>query len=212
MNQTVGSVREKWSEFLFWLSVFFGVLHFAGIAGGLAGMNVRSSFLMGNIYLAVLAAYVGQKELRRWLSAPDADVMPGDVQKKFARGEIIVAVWGAATGIIVLLWELGVVASMPEPLIYTFGEVMGIYFGTSASKFFKNNNIKTAMETESVAASCGDKALSLARSGGSIDNETCMKEFNLSRGQAYRLLSRLEKQGRLKAEGSGRGGKYIPAA
>ncbi|MFH1369117.1 MAG: hypothetical protein ABII64_08325 [Elusimicrobiota bacterium] len=220
MNQTVanpatkttaGEMREKWSEFLFWLSVFFGALHFGVIAGGLAGFAVQSSFLMGNIYLGVLAAYVGQKELRRWLSAPDADVMPEDVLKKFARGEIIVTVWAVTAGVVVLFWEFGLVRAVPETLLYTFGEVMGIYFGTSASKYFKNRGYKAAMETESVAATYGDKVLAFVSEHGEICNNDCEKLTGLNDSQTYRLLTKLVEEKKLKAAGLGKGRKYTLA-
>lgn len=209
MEQTAGKVRERWSEFLFWLSVFFGLIHFAGIIAVMAGYPVRSSFMTGNIYLGALAAYVSQKELRRWLNAPDADVVPEDVQRKFNRGELIVGAWAALTGIAAALWNFNVIQTVPEQLLYTFGEVMGIYFGSNASKYFKNKNIKTSMETDSIAASCAEKAVAIAKTSGSVDNETCQREFDLSRGQAYRLLSRLEKQGKLKAQGIGKAISYV---
>lgn len=213
MDQTAGQVREKWSEFLFWLSTFFGVVHLAGIVGGLLGFAVQSSFLIGNIYLGVLAAYVGQKELRRWLSSPDADVMPEYARKKFARGEVIVGAWSVALGVVAVLWQWGAVKVIPEPLLYTFGEVMGIYFGTSASKYFKNRNFKAGMEAESAAMTHGSTVIGYVSKYGAIGNDECRQVTGLDPDRAKRLLNKLVADGQLEATGFGKGRTYkLPRA
>ncbi|OGS23488.1 MAG: hypothetical protein A2297_01680 [Elusimicrobia bacterium RIFOXYB2_FULL_48_7] len=218
---TAGQVKEKWSEFLFGLALFFGVLHYTAVLmdvfgqyylasfGKVLSMPMESSMIMGNIYLGVLAAYVGQKEFLRWISsAKDDDEASAVMRRKISRGELIVGSWALLAGATVFLWQLKLVASIPAPLLYTLGEVFAIYFGTNISKYLKQKNAKQAIETESDAMSYGSQALEYARSNGSVDNEYCQKQFGLSKDQAYRLLNRLEKRGVLKASGGGRNREY----
>jgi len=204
------------------LALFFGALHFVAVLmdvfgqyylaafGKVLKLPMESSMTMGNIYLAMLAAYVGEKEFRRWLvSAKDNEEVSVIMQKKFSRGELIVGSWALLSGATVFLWQLKLVASVPAPLLYTLGEVFAIYFGTSVSKYLKQKNTKQTIDTESNAMSYGSQALECAKKNGSIDNEFCQKEFGLSKDQAYRLLSKLEKQGVLKAQGEGRSRMYV---
>ena len=222
--QTAATARAKLSEFMFYLAVFFGLIHFAAVIFDVAGQfaqqslgktlafPLKSSMLMGNTYLAMLAAYVGEKEFRRWMSAPEGDALTPAMERKISRGLVIVGAWAALFGVVVLLRDMGRIGYAPEPLIYTFGEVVAIYFGTNVSKYLQGKSLARAKEADARAADYSDKALALARATGSITNETCQREFNLSRDQAYRLLEKLEKQGMIKCEGSGPATKYVPAA
>ena len=221
--QTTSSAREKLSEFMFHLAVFFGLLHFGAVIFEVAGQfaqqsfgktlafPLKSSMLMGNTYLAMLAAYVGEKEFRRWMSAPAGDALTPTMERKISRGLLIVGAWALVFGAAVLLRDMNRIGQVPEPLIYTFGEVVAIYFGTGVSKYLQGKNLARAKEADARAADYSGKALELAKAAGSITNETCQKEFNLSRDQAYRLLEKLEKQGLLKCEGSGPATRYVPA-
>jgi xanthosine utilization system XapX-like protein len=206
---TAATARDRWTEFLFGLSVFFGVLHLIGVVCDITGQyavaalgrpfqfSVQSSMLMGNIYLAALGAYVGQKEFQRWRNSLTGEALTAAMQKKISRGEVIIGIWSLVAGITVFLKQMELVAQVPEPLLYTLGEIFVIYFGTGISKYAKGIRTVQTKEINSYIDNFGEQAVSLAKSNGSIDNETCQKTFNISRGQAYRLLAQMTKQGHL---------------
>jgi hypothetical protein len=210
---TAGEAKERLSEVLFALSVFFGLLHFVGIAGQVAVMflhtafgidasvPLRSSTLMGNIYLGFLGAYVCRKEYMRWLKAADAEVLPRYVLLKMTRGEVIIVLWAVLTGITVFLWGLSYINEVPNQLLYTMGEVLALWVGTDVSKFFTAKTGAAKRETDSQVADFGDAAVEYAKAHAGIDNNDCQREYGLSQDQASRLLGKLVKAGRLKPRG-----------
>lgn len=223
-NVTVGQAKAQWSEVMFKLAMFFGVLHFIGIfchvvvmyantsLGKIINIPLKSSQLMGNLYLAVLAAYVGQKEFFRWFgqNAEDAE-MPQTVLLKFSRGEAIVSVWAIFTGMVVFIKEWGLINEVPEVLLYTTGEVIAILCGSYASKYIRSRHSVSKQQEKETRDNFADKAVDYCKTKGSIDNSDCQREFGLSKDQAYRLLNGLYKSGKLKAEGEGRYRVYKPA-
>ena len=143
--------KHKRSEILFWLALAFGAAHFIGISLEIVGQvsgfildkfPLKSSLFLGNIYLALLSAYAGQKEFSRWQSDPDSTVLGSKTIKKISRGEIIIGLWTLLLGAAVLLVITAHITAVSENLLITVGEVVIIYFGTGASKYLKNK--KTA--------------------------------------------------------------------
>jgi hypothetical protein len=171
---------------------------------------LKSSLLLGNIYLGFLALYVGRKEYVRWFAADDGMQVPNYVWLKMTRGEVIVVAWALLAGVTIFIWQMGNIAEVPDPLLYTLAEVVAIWCGTDALKYFKNRSALRG-EAESAVRDFGERALACARERGSIDNGTCQKEFGLSQDQSSRLLSALVKARKLKPEGYTHNRKYRPA-
>jgi len=218
---TVGQAKETWSEVMFYLALFFGVLHFSAILMQVVGMFAhtalrkefavpfQSSVMMGNVYLAFLAAYVGQKEFVRWLKRADDEILSGTDAKKVTRGIYIVIIWAVFTGVVMYVKSMSFIAEVPDTLYYTLGEVLALLCGTEASKYLRNRQATKRNQTASSIENYGDRAIDLCKAKGSIDNELCQMEFGLSRDQAYRLLNKLENTGKIKAVGMGKATKYI---
>lgn len=220
---TVGQAKETWSEVMFYLALFFGLLHFATIFMQVVGMFThttlgreiavpfQSSLMMGNVYLAFLAAYVGQKEFVRWLKRADEDVLSETDTKKITRGIYIVITWSVFTGLVMFVKSMSFIAEVPDTLYWTLGEVLALFCGTEASKYLRNRQATQKKRDANDNYNFGDRAVEFCRQKGSIDNQACQMEFGLSQDQSSRLLSGLVKAGKLKAEGYTNARKYTPA-
>ncbi|OGS20515.1 MAG: hypothetical protein A2252_01120 [Elusimicrobia bacterium RIFOXYA2_FULL_39_19] len=219
-GQSVGVAKEKWLEVMFYLSLFFGVLHFFAILGQVVFMaahtvfakeftfGLRSSMLMGHLYLTFLAAYVGPKEFVRWLKRTDDEVMTLSENKKITRGMYIVIGWAVFTGVVVFLWQLSIVNEVPETLLYTLGEVVALLCGTEASKYLRNRSATQGKQDTAISINYADKVLDYCKTNNSIDRIACQKEFGLSEDQAYRLLKKLVSQKKLVEFGENKGRRY----
>jgi hypothetical protein len=217
---TAAQARERLGEILFNIATFFGGLHFASLLGQIAIMYthtalgreldfpLKASMFMGNIYLGFLTLYVGRKEYLRWQRAPEDEVLPQYVLVKLTRGEVIIVAWALLTGIAAMLWQMSYINEVPQPLIWTLGEVVALWCGTEAIKYFKN--AITASENRQAAESFGDKAVDYAKAKGRITNNDCKLEFGVTDQQAYRLLKQLVKDKQLREKGDNKGRWYEP--
>ena len=168
-----------------------------------AAISISGSTLMGNIYLGFLAAYVGRKELMRWFTREDAEQMPRYLWKKLTRGEIILGTWAVLTAVTVLLWQMKLIPSVPQVLLYTMAEVGAIWLGSESSKYFKQSK-----DTGKAVSDYGTRVVELARKQGPIDNQDCQRELGMDPNRAYRLLVRMAKKGQLVITGTTKGRKY----
>ena len=222
VDQSVGQAKEKWLEVMFYLSLFFGVLHFVAILGQVGAMCVhtifakefsfqlKSSMLMGHLYLTFLAAYVGPKEFVRWLKRTDEEVLTFSENKKITRGMYIVIIWSVFTGVVVLMWQMSLIGEVPETLLYTLGEVVALLCGTEASKYLRNRRAVQAKQDTSIQTDYSDKALDYCKEHGQINRQICQNEFGLSEDQAYRLLKKLVSQKKLAESGEDKNRSYKP--
>ena len=214
--QTVGQAKEKWSEVMFYLAAFFGTLHFLSIVMQVTamffhttlkrelGLPFTSSMLMGHLYLTFLAAYVGQKEFVRWFKRADTDILTEAEGRKITRGSYIVIGWGVFTGLVAFIWQSGMIAEVPNVLLYTLGEIVALLCGTEVSKYLRTRQAVKGKQYISNHENYADRVIDICKAKGKIDNSDCQNEFGLGKDQAYRLLTGLEKSGKLKAVGNGR--------
>jgi hypothetical protein len=220
--QTVGKARESWSEVMFWLAFFFGLLHFGTLAmqvtamffrtalGRELSMPMESSMLLGHTYLAFLAAYVGQKEFTRWFKRGDDEILSEAESRKIGRGIWIMIVWAAFFGLVLVLQSARKIMEVPQTLIYTMGEIVALLCGTKASQYLRGMKAEKKQDASNTE-NFGPRAIDYCKEKGKIDNNDCQLEFGLSKDQSYRLLNSLAKSGKLKAEGLGRYRVYKPA-
>jgi len=219
-SQSVGKAKETWLEVMFYLSVFFGLLHFCAILGQIVLMiahttfgrefsfKLNSSMAMGYMYLTFLAAYVGPKEFVRWLKRSDDEILSPLESKKITRGLYIVVGWALFTGIVILFKDMGLISAVPETLLYTTGEVVALLIGTEVSKYLRTRQAAGLKQDSAVQADYSDKVLDYCREKGSIDRSECCNEFGLSNDQSYRLLKKLVSQKRVVEYGENKGRRY----
>ncbi|MCX5782006.1 MAG: hypothetical protein NT145_04805 [Elusimicrobia bacterium] len=219
--QTTGThLQNQRIETIFYLTLLVSIVQFGFIlwdmftlipgVGALVGLRapnaITSSGLMSLLYLALLGIYAGYKEFVRWTSSEQE--IPEEQVIRFKRGEFIVSFWIVLTVIALTIWQMRIIARMPNELFRTALQALGVMFGTYASKGLYKESSKKKAEDRTLVNDNQSKVIEYIKANGSIDNETCQKVFNLDRGRAYRLLERLEKQGLIKSEGTGKASKY----
>lgn len=150
------------------------------------------------VYIALVAAYAADKEIRRWAGATEPA----------RKGSIFVYLW--------LLFFMG--ASMlamfrpefvlPADLDLVAMQVLGIFFGSKASKVvhdIRQARTMTPAELESREA----QVLELIRARGRITRKEVMAEMRISHTTANRILSEMEKGGLIRRGGDNKGTFYI---
>jgi len=165
----------------------------------LLGMNVREFLQKGQwayqgpgslIYFATLAAYAGAKETHQWTQGESQAEMKG------RKGILFVGVWvvfSMGTFVAVNL-DQGYV--FPHELLTVTLEVLGIFFGTQASKALRQRKV-TAIK----ALSLEDGILQLAKDAGGAGTSLITDRLGADRNAVQYALRKLVKDGKLRKVG-----------
>lgn len=210
--------------FLFWLSSVYTL-----VLLGLQGMTflhpshpAYNITTLNGFYLALLASYVGGKEMSRW---KEGATMTGG-RPLWLRGEWFVGLWAAFLLVAVVLTQLWPARYVyPEGLTVIAFEVLGFYVGSSASAWLHRvretrdrSTLEAALENEPDAGAeppqplspnrlsqkrrrLEERILKAAGVAGGITREDVEKEIGLSRAATGKLLSALVSQGKLIRQG-----------
>lgn len=218
--KTVGRAKEKFSEAMFCLAALAGGLHFLSIVMQVSAMFMHttlkielalpftSSMLMGHLYLAFLSIYVGQKEYVRWQKRGDEEILTDAEGRKITRGTYFVMIWGVFALLVTFIWQSGLIAEVPDVLLYTLGEIVALFGGTEASKYLRTRKAVQGKQDTADRDNYGDRVVDYCREKGSINRPECQNEFGLSEDQAYRLLKRLVKDKQLVEFGEKKDRRY----
>jgi hypothetical protein len=123
--------------FLFWLSALYTVALFGAQAAELltAGHFTLNISTANAFYLALLSAYVGSKEIRRWTGG-DVSVAPASPPPFRLSGEWFVGLWAVFLLLATFLSQLWPARfAYPQGLTVIAFEVLGFYAGSSASRW-----------------------------------------------------------------------------
>lgn len=215
----VSELRDRRLERVYGISMFLMCIHFGFIVYdfyrlllGMDALTHQQEFAMGminNLYFVVLGGYVGAKEFRRWAHRNEEAFINESRAKHFGRGEVIVSMWILLDLIVIVILFLGLISRSPKGLHVTTLQVFGLVIGTSVSKRFLSARGIRRREEQNLKDSLEAEVVSYIVKNSSISNEECQQNFNLGRGQAYRLLKRLKKDKVIRSEGAGRGIKYV---
>ena len=186
------------------VSVLFPLLTF--YTAGYMGLMIADFFLKRSldlpdgimaIYIALLGAYAADKEIRRWLGTPEPP----------RKGSLFVYLWLLFSLVAFIIHGFRPEYALPNNLIVVCLQVLGIFFGSKASKY--------AFEKRSGADEIdpGRKrlVLDMLSAKGQITRQMISDEFQISRSSAGRLLVGLEARGLITRKGEGKGVYYVPA-
>ncbi len=166
----------------------------------LLGMNVAEFFQGGRwtyqgpgsvIYLATLAAYAGVKETHQW------NLGPGEDDVKGKRGILFVGVWLVLCMGAFVTTNVTTGFQFPHELTTITLEVLGIFFGTQASKALRRRRAGKAQ----AAAGIEEKILLLANETGGASTSLLMDRLGVGRGEVQYALKKMLKAGTLKRVG-----------
>lgn len=155
------------------------------------GGYYRPRFPIGDVYLTLLTAYAAQREGAKWLGADEALM-------RLRRGELFVGIWFA---VYLLMWAMANVSmrwTLPVELKTIALGVLAVFAGTGISAGLRERSTRTTD-----AASTQDDSdrrvqiLRLVNEKGPISAEDVAQNLGLPHASVWRLLERLEKEGRI---------------
>ena len=153
------------------------------------------------IYVALVTAYAGDKEVRRWTGKA--------LPSKW--GSVFIYIWFVFFAVAYTIQAINSTFKVPEDLSKICLQVLGIFFGSKISgKLYSMKQEGKDFETE--IGGREDKVLALVTEKERVTTGDAAKFLGLSTATARRILDGLEKQGKLKQEGAGRGVGYVMAS
>ena len=180
------------------LTTGYTLLYFAMMVADFA---LRDAFTMPPgmmiVYVALVTAYAGDKEVRRWTGS----ALPS------RWGSVFIYIWFVFFAVAFTIQAINPTFKLPDDLSKVCLQVLGIFFGSKISgKLYSMKQEAKDFETE--AGGREDKILAVVTEKGAITVGDAAKLLGLSSSTARRVLDKLEQAGRIKQEGVGRGVHY----
>ncbi len=152
------------------------------------------------VYVALVTAYAGDKEVRRWMGKS----LPS------RWGSVFIYLWFIFFAVAFTVQTFNASFVPPEDLSKVCLQVLGIFFGTKiSSKIYSMRQEAKDFQTELVGRT--ERVLTLVQEKGRITTGDAAKFLGLSKSTARRIMDQLEKEGKVKQEGVGRGIYYVRA-
>ncbi len=140
------------------------------------------------IYIALVGAYAADKEIRRWVGQSQESKM----------GSVFVYLWLVFFLVAFIIRSFKPVYLLPNDLSLVALQVLGVFFGSKASK--KLYEIKNSSKTE-VILSREQTILQMIKTNGKTTRREIVAGLKVSRSTAGRLLDGLESKGLIKQVG-----------
>ncbi|MBI4411844.1 MAG: DeoR family transcriptional regulator [Deltaproteobacteria bacterium] len=147
------------------------------------------------VYIALVGAYSADKEIRRWMGneAPSKG------------GAIFVYAWLVFFLVAFLIQSFAPTFTMPEDLTAVSLQVLGIFFGSKASK--KIYELKTGKGEEMLSRQ--DTVLAMIKEKGKAAKRDIMEALKISDSTAGRLLDEMERKGAIIQVGQHKDTYYV---
>ena len=185
------------------VSVLFPLLTFytAGYLGLMvADFVLKQAFDLPDgilpVYIALLGAYAADKEIRRWIGAPEPA----------RQGSIFVYLWLLFFLAAYVVYSFRPEYVMPSNLASVSLQVLAIFFGSKASKYVWESRGQ-AMEP-GVLKRRQDQVIELIRARGRIKNSDVAAQLGVSRATVQRLLSDMVASGMIRQVGDRKSAFY----
>jgi uncharacterized membrane protein len=167
-----------------------------------ADFALREAFTMPPgmmiVYVALVTAYAGDKEVRRWTGKA--------LPSKW--GSVFIYVWFVFYAVAFTIQAINPTFKLPDDLSKVCLQVLGIFFGSKISgKLYSMKQEAKDFETE--IGGREDRILALVTEKGRVATGDAAKLLGLSKPTARRIMDKLEHDGKIKQEGVGRGVYYV---
>ena len=185
------------------VSVLFPLLSI--YTAGYLGLMIADFFLKHSlslpdgpvpIYIALLGAYAADKEIRRWMGTPEPP----------RKGSIFVYLWILFALATFIIHSFRPEYVLPDNLITVCLQVLGIFFGSKASKYVCEKRFGGEVDPGREQL-----VLDMTAAKGQVTRQMVSDELKISRSAAGRLLSGLEAKGKIVRKGEGKGCYYVLA-
>jgi ribosomal protein S25 len=164
---------------------YLGLMIYAFV---MKGAYTMPAGMMG-IYVALIGAYAADKEIRRWVGKAEESKI----------GSVFVYAWLLFFLAAYMIQSFKAEYVLPPDLSLVALQVLGIFFGTKASKKFYE--MKTSSKPE-VILSREETVLESIKKNGKITRKELIVGLKLSRSSAGRLLAGMEDKGLIKQIGA----------
>ncbi len=152
------------------------------------------------IYIALVTAYAGDKEVRRWMGK--------ELPSRW--GSVFIYLWFIFFAVAFTIQAFNSTFVLPEDLSKICLQVLGIFFGSKvSSKIYSMRQETKDFQTE--LGGRADRVLALIQEKGRVTTGDAAKLLALSKPTARRIMDQLQKEGKVKQEGVGRGIYYTGA-
>lgn len=148
------------------------------------------------IYMALLAAYAADKEIRRWAGKTEPQ----------RRGSVFVYLWCLLYLAFFIFSFFRREFTLPNEMAVVTLRVLGIFFGAKASKYIHEGFLsKNAPVPDHQLAA----VLALFEGRERIARQDIVENLKVSASTANRRLEELERQGKIRREETGRATVYL---
>ncbi len=150
------------------------------------------------IYIALVGAYAADKEVRRWAGVAEPP----------RKGSFFVYLWMVFFLMAFLVRAFRPEFSMPTELGVVVLQVLGIFFGSRASKYIYNARVLPGADRKDMESQQG-LVMELMKIRGRVTRREVMEQLGVSHSTAYRFLYALEQQGLICRMGDNKGTYYV---
>lgn len=180
---------------LFPLLAFYTVAYLGLTAADFAlGQALELPEGMTPLYIALLGAYAADKEIRRWLGTPEPP----------RKGTVFVYLWLLLFLAVYLIHTFHADLPLPRHLLSVCLQVLGIFFGSKASKHIFAGQISRGMKN----AEQESLVLELLAAKGRLTRKILSDELGIPSVSAWRILTGMVNSGVLVKHGIGKGTYY----
>ncbi len=196
----ITEVKPFHEQQILWpLTTGYTILYFVLMAADFA---LREKFTMPTgmmvVYVALVTAYAGDKEVRRWTGKA--------LPSKW--GSVFIYLWFVFFAVAYTIQAINPTFKLPEDLSKICLQVLGIFFGSKISgKLYSMKQEGKDFETE--IGGREDRVLALATEKGKVTTGDAAKLLGLSHPTARRIMDHLEQARKIRQEGVGRGAYYV---
>ena len=148
------------------------------------------------IYIALVGAYAADKEIRRWMGQSEPP----------RAGSVFVYLWLLFFLVAFVVRSFKAEFTMPNDLSKISLQVLGIFFGSKASK--KIYEMKTGKSAE-IALTREETVTGLIKERGKVQRKDVMAALKVSDSTAGRLLAEMETKGLVKQVGEHKDAYYV---
>ncbi len=195
----ITEVKPFHEQQILWpLTTGYTILYFVLMAADFA---LREKFTMPTgmmvVYVALVTAYAGDKEVRRWTGKA--------LPSKW--GSVFIYLWFVFFAVAFTIRSINATFTLPEDLSKVCLQVLGIFIGSKISgKLYASKQEGKDFETE--IGSREDKILAVVTEKGRITTGDAAKLLGLSHSTVRRIMDHLQQAGQIKQQGVGRGVFY----
>ncbi|MBX7149831.1 hypothetical protein K1X76_12240 [bacterium] len=151
------------------------------------------------VYIALVGAYSAEKEIKRWVGKEDPP----------KRGSIYVYFWLVFFLIAFVMSSIDKAFVLPKDLTAVALQVLGIFFGSKASKKIYEETTGKNPSNEEKYTTREDQVLALIDDNGKVTRKEVVTVLKVSNSTAGRILAEMEKAGRISQVGDFKDAYYI---